>query len=450
MAQARTAALLKGRLGAALALGAAAAVPTVVASSETPPTLPSGPWYGACDGNGDTGTAAHASAAAWPVSRVVEQLLQTPLAAGSEPGAAAAPAAAATPAGTHESAASEEPGHMLSERGPSGRQQLKFRRAGGTSASNLAAQHQPELQHTRQLAVAELARLCAGSEGSTASHQQLPPRFTDAELMRFCCMHGLLRAGSPAERQAALRDGAAAAARTAHWLRDHTFASEEELLRFAHLISWKGTDSAGRPMLVIHIGQAVSECRGGAAVAFANATITQVERCVQQQLPWDGGSEGAPAGSSASALAAGSSAPSSSKGNDEGDAAPPEQIVVVMDCSGASTLNAARISWVFQSVAATLNKHYPGRLHELVLLELPVMLGWMVKGVKKLVHPETRHKFRVVPQGSQPAPTAEACSADGSSSISPGSVPAPLRLPLGQQQASGVQQGGASAGAGAA
>jgi hypothetical protein len=114
-------------------------------------------------------------------------------------------------------------------------------------------------------------------------------------------------------------------------------------------------------MLVIHIGQAVSECRGSAAVAFANATITQVERCVQQQLPWDGGSEGAPAGSSASALAAGSSAPSSSKGNDEGDAAPPEQIVVVMDCSGASTLNAARISWVFQSVAATLNKHYPGR-----------------------------------------------------------------------------------------
>jgi hypothetical protein len=239
MAQARTAALLKGRLGAALALGAAAAVPTVVASSETPPTLPSGPWYGACDGNGDTGTAAHASAAAWPVSRVVEQLLQTPLAAGSEPGAAAAPAAAATPAGMHESAASEEPGHMHSERGPSGRQQLNFRRAGGTSASNLAAQHQPELQHTRQLAVAELARLCAGLEGSTASHQQLPPRFTDAELMRFCCMHGLLRAGSPAERQAALRDGAAAAARTAHWLRDHTFASEEELLRFAHLISWK-------------------------------------------------------------------------------------------------------------------------------------------------------------------------------------------------------------------
>jgi hypothetical protein len=39
----------------------------------------------------------------------------------------------------------------------------------------------------------------------------------------------------------------------------------------------------------------------------------------------------------------------------------PEQIVVVMDCSGASALNAARISRLFQSVAATLNQHYPGR-----------------------------------------------------------------------------------------
>lgn len=44
-----------------------------------------------------------------------------------------------------------------------------------------------------------------------------------------------------------------------------------------------------------------------------------------------------------------------------GPAAPVEQWVVVMDCTGASTLNAARISWVFKAVASTLAHHYPGR-----------------------------------------------------------------------------------------
>lgn len=39
----------------------------------------------------------------------------------------------------------------------------------------------------------------------------------------------------------------------------------------------------------------------------------------------------------------------------------PEQIVVLMDCHGASTLNAARISWVFKAVASSLGHHYPGR-----------------------------------------------------------------------------------------
>lgn len=39
----------------------------------------------------------------------------------------------------------------------------------------------------------------------------------------------------------------------------------------------------------------------------------------------------------------------------------PEQIVVLMDCRGASTLNAARISWVFKAVASSLSHHYPGR-----------------------------------------------------------------------------------------
>ena len=69
--------------------------------------------------------------------------------------------------------------------------------------------------------------------------EALPPRFTDAELIRFAMMHGLLRATTPAQHRAALREGAAAAARTAVWLREHPFSSDAELARFAHLIGWQ-------------------------------------------------------------------------------------------------------------------------------------------------------------------------------------------------------------------
>ena len=72
-----------------------------------------------------------------------------------------------------------------------------------------------------------------------AEPEPLPARFTDAELVRFAIMQGLLQAASPAEREAKLREGAAAAARTALWLERHPFSSDDELTRFAHLVRWE-------------------------------------------------------------------------------------------------------------------------------------------------------------------------------------------------------------------
>ena len=187
-----------------------------------------------------------------------------------------------------------------------------------------------------------------------AGHGQLPPRFTDAELVRFAIMQGLLQAASPAEREAKLQEGAAAAARTALWLERHPFSSDDELSRFAHLVRWEvrvccavlailcllrcaccavllcgacllqrlhrrhpvaparssgvlhcrlgsggpqcevspsapvpcsqGPDAAGRPVLRIFIGEAVTECRGNAALAFANAILTHMEQVSAGQL----------------------------------------------------------------------------------------------------------------------------------------------------------------------
>ena len=86
-------------------------------------------------------------------------------------------------------------------------------------------------------AAAEAAAAAAGDAASTLP-AELPPRFTDAELMRFALMQGLRRARTPQQRAAALREGAAAAARTALWLQQHPFSTPTELQRYAHLARW--------------------------------------------------------------------------------------------------------------------------------------------------------------------------------------------------------------------
>ncbi|PRW60524.1 Sec14 cytosolic factor [Chlorella sorokiniana] len=519
---------LKQGLAGALALGAAAAVPTVMASSQAQQGLV--PWQPGGGGGGGGGGCGGGSAATesappaaggtavappdWSLSRVLEQVLQQvrqlavggPQAdeeAGSDEGEeswedelpaadasdqasslgpeAAVAAAAAAAAPSH----AQQPQHAQQHGGRQRRRGRDF-----LSARRLAAEHPEDVRQLRQMTLDELTRLRAEDSSSSSSdssssaaatpvarrqqaqgrggrqqapqqlqageeaqQQQLPARLTDAELVRFAIMQGLLQAASPAERETKLREGAAAAARTALWLEQHPFSSDEELSRFAHLVRWEGPDAAGRPVLRILIGVAVTECRGNAALAFANAILTHMEQGVSSRLhdapPQPEAASSSGSGSSTSPSlqfvisqpaeghGLGQRGSGSGNGNSGGStggdcvvveppaaspepaaaaasppaaahAAPmphysPEQVVVLMDCRGASTLNAARISWVFKAVASSLSHHYPGRLHELVLLDLPVVLSWMVKGVKQLVHPDTRGKFRVVHAGQQPA-----------------------------------------------
>ena len=74
------------------------------------------------------------------------------------------------------------------------------------------------------------------------------------------------------------------AAKTAGWLTSHPFANEEELQAVGHLLWWEGTDAQGHPVLRIAIGRAVNECRGAAALALANAIVTQLQRAVEGML----------------------------------------------------------------------------------------------------------------------------------------------------------------------
>lgn len=293
---------LKGRLGAALALGTAAAIPSVVAFSEEPRALQGSPWAPAgCDGGSGESAAARAAAGPWQLSRVLEQALESvqrltaaqadedgsqeqrgqalrqagagtgPADGEQEPPFGAAPSPTPAPAVRGTAGVADAPGGQLHvEAGQQGRQHVKWRRAHSLSPSLLAAQHPEEVRHMRQLAAAELllmqrqARAAAhtaplqrqalqqhnsdssllgksGAEAATVEGAglQLPPRFDGAELMRFAVAHGLLRATSPAERAAALHGAAAAAAHTAVWLEEHSFAGDEELARFAHLVHWQ-------------------------------------------------------------------------------------------------------------------------------------------------------------------------------------------------------------------
>lgn len=200
----------------------------------------------------------------------------------------------------------------------------------------------------------------------------LPPRFTDAELMRHAVHQGFLRTHDDASRARALSHAATSVAHTVEWLRRHEFASEDELQQYAHLLWW--SDAAGNPSpgndpvipgqplkLHVAIGRAVQECRGPAAVHFANAVITQVERAVTHRLRDEDGAD---------------------------------RVDVVVYAAGTSALSASRAGWVLKAVVSTLSHHYPGRLNELVLLDLPKVLTLMVLGAKKLVHAETSRKVR--------------------------------------------------------
>lgn len=244
----------------------------------------------------------------------------------------------------------------------------------------------------------------------------LPSRFTDAELMRYAIHYGFLRSESLHAKDHAMHSAARAVIKTAEWLKNLEVASDEQLNRFAHLVWWTieldkahGTASTsnsdnktmsnrttsvlkntksftniphitpttvstpihetipssssprGQRTLHIAISRAVHECKGPNAVLFANSVITQIEKSVQQTLVDD----------------------------DIHD-----RVSVIVYAGGASSLSASRVAWVFRAVISTLSHHYPGRLHELVLLDLPRVLTWLMAAGQKLVRPETANKVR--------------------------------------------------------
>ncbi|KAI8110461.1 hypothetical protein M9435_002135 [Picochlorum sp. BPE23] len=187
----------------------------------------------------------------------------------------------------------------------------------------------------------------------------LLPRFDDVEIARYALHYGMLRTTNKEGMALVIQDAAHGIADSQSWFLNHTFESIENVMKYSDLIWWDIVD--GNPTLHVEIGKAVHVCTGDRAVEFANVVITMME------------------------LAALNSALTALDG-------PIDRINVEMYAKGTNVLNASSAFWILRSVVKTVSHHYPGRLHQLVLYDLPGILNWIILGVKKLVHEDTARK----------------------------------------------------------
>ncbi|CAL8467562.1 g7100 [Coccomyxa elongata] len=202
----------------------------------------------------------------------------------------------------------------------------------------------------------------------------LPPAHfanTDVELTRYAITVGLLAAHTTADRERVAEAAAARAQATAEWLQSHTFMPEEQLSKWTNVVHWAEDDSDGHPVLVVHLGAALEQDAAGAATA-AEAILAHMESALQRRF---------------------NDAPGR-----------PEQLVVVLDSRGASTLQFRRLVRTIQSIAVTLNRHYPARLHRLYLVDAPVIVHLPVRAIKALLHLSTSSKIIICDLGDPRLP----------------------------------------------
>ncbi|DBA73545.1 TPA: hypothetical protein ACH3X2_009790 [Trebouxia sp. C0005] len=197
-----------------------------------------------------------------------------------------------------------------------------------------------------------------------AAGAQLPvERFSNAELLRYGHACGLLKAQTADEKAEATEQAVDRVRLTLEWLQGQKAMTPMQVEHWDHLVRWQGRDAEGRPILVVRVAQACLECSSTRAELLGQAILSQVASAVDQML-----------------------------GDEEGEA---EQMVAVLDARQATTLQVTRKVNLIKRLALALNQHYPARLHQLYLVDLPVVLKWVVAAVKPVLHAETRAKIQV-------------------------------------------------------
>ncbi|KAL3148442.1 hypothetical protein ABBQ38_013893 [Trebouxia sp. C0009 RCD-2024] len=275
-------------------------------------------------------------------------------------------------------------------------QQLPQLEGGGGGRAARAAQQYP-------MEVAEMRHRLR------AAGAQLPvQRFSDAELLRYGYACGLLKAQTANAKADCTEQAVLRIRSTLEWLKAREFMTPTQMHKWDHLVRWQGRDAEGRPLLVVRVAQACQECSSTAAEELSQVIVSLVARAVELML-----------------------------GDEEGQA---EQMVAVLDARQATTLQVTRKVNLIKQLALDLNQHYPARLHQLYLVDLPVVLKWVVSAVKPVLQPESWGKIQVcqLPSPLFPFPAA---LLDFSVSQKRVSLPstAPSKMP--QQQGVAGEQG---------
>ena len=209
---------------------------------------------------------------------------------------------------------------------------------------------------------------------------RLAPRFDDLEITRYAIHYGLLRIDrrdaqdrSSDGYRVVVQDAAEGIITSQEWFSQHKFASIQDLHKdeLSTLVRWEFTPGKDkRPTLHVDVGRAVAVCVNKTKQQeFANIVLTMME-LASLNSPLTGLARLPPGGI--------------------------DRIDVAIYAHGTNTMNAKNAFWILRSVVRTVSHHYPGRLNTLVLHDLPLLLNWVVLGVKRLVHPDTAKKFVVM------------------------------------------------------
>lgn len=193
---------------------------------------------------------------------------------------------------------------------------------------------------------------------------ELPDRFSssNAELFRFARACGILDAETAEEKGVCIEKAVKRLVNTSESLSSFEIMKETRLKKWERLVSWRGTDVHGCPILVVRLGRALQLCtKSEQLIRFAQAIKTQIEIGVVERT----------VGSS-------------------------ERIVCVVDCREVTAWdaisNSRQISTLAKDVVSFLALNYPERLEKVYLLDAALLSRMISSSVLSSLQQVTKDK----------------------------------------------------------
>ncbi|KXZ45235.1 hypothetical protein GPECTOR_57g525 [Gonium pectorale] len=266
--------------------------------------------------------------------------------------------------------------------------------------------------------------------------RSLPPGFDPdgLELTRYLLYGGMLAAGKPAEAMRAVAATAAKVTGSLAWRAEYPFLGEGELQELRDVAWWVGPDPDGTLWLHLHLARAVGRCVAGQGRDVGRAVVSALEygtRVLMCRPPAelaeaasadgesDDGSGGDGGGGGGGArfvvpspsVAAGATAAAgraggrggcrrgSGGGGGGGGTAElgrvDDRIRVVIVGTGSNVRQALRLFPCFREFTRLVQRHYPGRLRAMYLVDMPRGLRMGLGAILNLLSQETRQKVKL-------------------------------------------------------